>query len=193
MSTRANRRRLVFAASLTAAALSSTVIVCSGAVFTSTTDVTGNVFSSGRVVLLTNPVPQVFNLDNMAPGDKVTEAIQVKNDGSLSLRYAMESTATGPLASALTLAVKTGVTNCSNTGFGSDGTVLYGPGSLGTTSSMKVFGDKQAGADPGDRVLDAGDSDMLCLQITLPGSSTGNEFQTESAQAVFNFAAEQVA
>jgi hypothetical protein len=58
----------------------------------------------------------------MAPGDEVTNPITVTNGGSLELRYAVTSTTTeNTLAGQLDLTIKTGVTTCTNGGFGASG------------------------------------------------------------------------
>jgi outer membrane protein assembly factor BamB len=194
-STSKNRkRRLLAPVTLATAAVTGIGAVCTGALFTDTKTLANNQFSAGTVVLDTDPSSTVFNLSGMAPGDTVTEPVTVRNDGTLQFRYAMESVATGDLAPALTLQVKVGVTDCSNTGFGAEGTNLYGASApAGTADGMKVFGDKAQGQDPGDRTLAAGTSEVLCVQMALPSSTTDNDYQDQTAQVSFNFYAEQTA
>ena len=186
-------RRLLMPLSVAAVAATGIAAISTGAFFTSTATVAGNSFTAGTVILQTNPANAGFVASNMAPGDIVTSPVTVRNAGSLQLRYAMESVATGDLASELTLAVKTGVTDCTNTGFSASGTNLYAASApLGTTAGMKVLGDKAQGPDTGDRVLDAGASEVLCIQVVLP-LSADNSAQGETASAAFNFYAEQTA
>ena len=100
-------------------------------VFTSTASVPGNAFTTGTVVISTSPTSALVTYSNMAPADKVTEPLTVTNEGSLTLRYAVTSLATNTdskgLRSQLDLTIKSGVTTCTNAGFDTDGTVLYGP------------------------------------------------------------------
>ena len=187
------RRKLILPTGLALTAVAGGLVITTGAVFTNTTTVAGNGFTAGTVTLGTNPISDAFNVANMAPGDVVTEPITVRNEGSLQFRYALESAATGPLANALTLAVKTGVTDCTNTGFAADGTSLYAYGALGSTDGMHVFGDKTQGPDVGDRTLDPAGSEVLCAQVILPGAATDNTYQGQSATVAFNFYAEQTA
>jgi hypothetical protein len=67
----------------------------------------------------------------------------VTNDGSLQLRYAGVS-----------------VTTCTNAGFGTDGTVVHATGSLGSAAGTALFGSQTQGAQTGDRVLAASDSEV---------------------------------
>ena len=165
----------------------------SGAVFTDTEVLASNTFSSGTVLLSTSPTSAVVALSGMAPGSTVTGAVTVSNDGSLELRYAMASQTTeAALAAQLDMTVKTGVTTCTTAGFGTDGTVVYGPGDLGGTTEVAVLGDKTTGAQAGDRTLGASASETLCVQVTLP-ISTGNAFQGLTSTATFSFYAEQTA
>lgn len=178
-------------ASLTVLSVAAVGALSTGALFTDTAAVDGNSFTAGTINLSTTPVSSGFAVANMAPGDVVTKPITVKNDGSLELRYAMTSAATGALAPALTMAVKTGVTDCTNTGFATSGTSLYGAAGLGNPEAVKVFGDSRQGPDTGDRVLVAGGSEALCVQVTLPGAATGNDFQAKTANVTFTFDGEQ--
>src|SRR5205807_10182151 len=126
-------------------------------------------------------------LQGMAPGDVVTAPITITNNGSLQMRYAITSQTTeNALAGQLRLTVKTGVTTCDTTNFGTDGTAIYGPGILGTTTGTNVVGDPTPGGQSGDRVLNASSNEVLCFQVSLP-SSTDNGFKDKSTTASFNF------
>ena len=128
--------------------------IMAAAVFTSTATVDTNTFATGTVVISTNPATALVTFANMAPGDEVTAPITVSNDGTLDLRYAITSATTeNVLASQLQLTIKSGVTTCSNAGFGVDGTVIYGPAVLGNTTPINVIGDPAQGAQAGDRDL----------------------------------------
>jgi predicted ribosomally synthesized peptide with SipW-like signal peptide len=165
--------------------------VASNAIFTDSQDVDANVFSTGTVDISTNPTTALVTYSDMAPGDEVTNPITVTNAGSLELRYAVTSTTTeDTLAAQLDLTIKTGVTTCTNAGFDTDGSVIYGPGDLGSTTGTDVIGDPTQGAQAGDRTLAASANEDLCFNVELP-SSTGNTYQGLTTTATFAFAAEQ--
>ena len=115
------------------------------------------------------------------------------NAGGGQLRYAVTSTTTeDTLAAQLDLTIKSGVTTCTNGGFGASGSVLYGPADLGSTGGINVIGDSAQGAQAGDRTLNAAASEVLCFQVSLP-LSTGDAYQSLTTTATFAFNAEQTA
>lgn len=191
-----DRRPLPFAikATLTAAIAmiaASLVTVTSLALFTDTESVGSNDFSTGTVDIATAPTSAAISDLAMAPGDQVTQPLTVTNSGSLDLRYAIESTTTEDvLAAELVLTVKTGVTTCTDAGFGTDGTQIYS-GRLGSTGTDAIVGSAVAGAQVGDRTLAPAANEVLCLNVTLPLSTTAG--QGESTTATFDFLAEQTA
>jgi len=161
------------------------------ALFTSTASVPGNTFSTGTVSLTTSPTTALVTFSGMAPGDQVTAPITVTNAGTLQLRYAVTSTTTeNVLAAALDLTIKSGVTTCTNGGFGTDGTVVYAAADLGSTTGVDVIGNPAQGSQAGDRTLNASANEVLCFNVSLP-SSTGNSAQGLSTTATFAFQAEQ--
>ena len=180
-------------------------------IFTSTATNPSNTFSTGSVEIdTTNEGSAFITFSGMAPGDKVTEPLTVTNSGSLAFRYAGSSVTTeNTLAAQLDLTIKTGVTTCTNAGFGTDGTVIYGAAALGSTGGTNVVGNPATGAQAGDRYLssstdvvdadgtypagagpDAPTSEVLCFQVELP-SGTGDSFQGLTTTATFSFDAEQ--
>jgi hypothetical protein len=176
--------------------LLSTLLVATrvtGAIFTSTASVGANAFTAGSVNISTSPASALLTLSAMAPGDIVTSSLTVSNAGSLQLRYAIASTTTeNTLAAQLALTIKSGVTTCTTAGFAASGTVLYGPGVLGTTTGTNVVGDPTQGAQAGDRTLNASANEVLCFQASLP-LATGNGFQGLTTTATLAFSAEQTA
>ena len=161
------------------------------AVFTDTQNVPNNTFSVGTLEISTSPTTALVTFSGMAPGDEVTNPITVTNAGSLELRYAVTSTTTEDiLAAQLDLTIKTGVTTCTNGGFGASGTVIYGPGDLGSVAGTNVIGDPTQGADTGDRTLAASTNETLCFNVKLP-ASTGSGYQGLNTTATFAFQAEQ--
>ncbi len=159
------------------------------AVWTNSATIGANAFSTGSVSLSTNPTTALVTFSGMAPGDTVTAPVTVSNDGTMQLRYAISTSITGSttLSDGLTLAIKSGVTTCSNAGFGSSGTSLYS----GTLTAGAV-GSSAQGAQTGDRTLNSSTNEVLCFQVALP-SSAANSLQSLSATATFTFAAEQTA
>lgn len=173
------------------AAFSALLSLSALALFTDTASVPANTFTTGTVNINTAPVSALVTFSDMAPGDQVTNPITVSNAGSLELRYAVTSTTTeNVLAAQLDLTIKSGVTTCTNAGFGADGTVLYGPLDLGNTTAVNVVGDPAQGDQGSDRTLAAAGSEVLCFNVSLP-LSTDNTFQGLTTTATFDFQAEQ--
>ena len=173
------------------AVAASVLALGSNAVFTSTASNDANTFTTGTVVISTSPATAFITYSGMAPGDKVTSALTVSNAGTLQLRYAVTSTTTeNTLAAQLDLTIKSGVTTCTNGGFGVDGTVVYATGDLGSTTGVNVIGNPAQGAQAGDRPLAASANEVLCFNVSLP-LSTGNTFQGLTTTATFAFQAEQ--
>jgi hypothetical protein len=188
-----NRRRFRNSMVILLISAGSVGTLLASAVFTDTQSIGGNTFSTGTIDISSSPTTALATYSAMAPGDKVTSPITITNNGSLQLRYAVTSTTTeNVLASQLDLVVKSGVTTCSNAGFGADGTVLYAAGDLGATGTTALIGDASQGAQAGDRTLDAGAHEVLCFQVSLPTGSS-NSFQGLSDTATFAFLAEQTA
>ena len=190
------RRRSLIGLGLTAGGLALAVAAMStgtGALFTDNATVAANDFTTGSLDLTVAPANAVITFSGMVPGDQVTRSITVANGGSAALRYALTSTTTeNVLAAQLDLSVKSGVTTCTNAGFGASGTSLYGPADLGATTTATVFGNPATGPQAGDRSLAAGANETLCLNVSLPLTSA-NTYQSRSTTATFDFVAEQTA
>lgn len=159
------------------------------AVWSDSATIGSNAFSTGSVDISTNPTSALVAYSDMAPGDAVTDDVVVSNGGSMELRYAISASISGSttLSDGLTLRIKSGVTTCTNGGFGTDGTTLYS-GSL----TAGAVGDAAQGSHTGDRTLAASASETLCFQVELP-SNASNSLQSLSATATFTFSAEQTA
>lgn len=134
------------------------------ALFTSTDTNSGNSFAAGTVkISMDKPDGTTyFNVSNIAPGDKGSSKVTVKNNGSLELRYDIAQTLTGALAS--------GANPLAVTIKDADGKVIV----------------------PGDnnRVLAAGASEVLTVSWELPRAA-GNEYQGASASLGITVNAEQ--
>ena len=173
------------------AAVTTATLGGTSAIFTDNDSIGSNSFTTGSVDITASPASAVFNVPAMAPGDTQTAPIAVTNTGTLQLRYAVTSTSSEDiLAAQLDMTVKSGVAVCDTASFDSSGTVLYGPGDSGSTTSINLIGDPAQGADSGDRVLSATASENLCIQIELPASTT-EAFQGTSTTLVFDFESEQ--
>ena len=184
------------AALVLALSLSAVAIVATGAVFTDSEAIGANAFTTGTIDLSVAPATAVVTFSDMLPGDVVTAPITVSNEGTVEYRYSVTSEADDTdglgLAAQLDMTIKTGVTACTNGGFGTDGAVVYGAADLGSAAGIDVIGDPSQGADTGDRTLAASDDEVLCVQVTLP-LATGNAYQGAATTAQFTFDAEQVA
>jgi len=165
------------------------------ALFTDSASIGANTFTTGTVDISTSPTSALVTFSNMAPGDQVTAPVTVTNAGTLALRYAITSTATNAdgknLMTQLVMTIKSGVTTCTNAGFGGSGTQHYS-GALGSVAGINVVGDPASGAQAGDRNLAASANETLCFNVLLPTSS-GNTYQNATTTATFTFNAEQTA
>jgi len=159
------------------------------ALFTDTESVASGDFTTGSVAIGVTPVSTSLALADMAPGDEVTAPVTVSNDGTLDLRYAVTSVSGGDadLAAALAVTVKSGVADCTNSGFAGSGSPVAG----GTLSALS-FGDVTPGAQADDRTLAPGGSEVLCFQVAL-ATSAADTLQGKTASATFTFSAEQTA
>jgi hypothetical protein len=157
------------------------------ALFTDTTAVGANAFTTGTIDLTASPASALLTSSALMPGDSVNGELTIANAGTGDLRYAMTSSSTDAdgkhLATQMSLVVKTLGTDCATF----DGTTLY-TGSL----SSAAIGDPTAGADTGDRALSAGTNEHLCFRASLP-LATGNTAQGAATTTTFTFSAEQTA
>ena len=142
-------------------------------------------FSTGTIDVNTSPAV-LTAVTNMLPGDTATQALTVTNAGTGDLRYAMSTVATNALGAQLQLTVKTQD--------GGGGCAAFTGTSVLTITTLNgaAIGSNVQGANPGDRNLAAGTSEVLCFRVSLP-LSTGNTFQGVSSAVTFTFDAEQTA
>ena len=188
--------RLIMTAGVFLMAAGAAVTGLTGAVFSDTDSVGGNVFSTGTVTIGASPASAVVTFSDMAPGDSVVGDMTVSNDGTLELRYAVTSTTTeNTLAAQLDFTIwdeaeeADGGTDCNAS---APVTVLYGAADLGSTSGIDAIGDPAQGSQSGDRTLSASTSEVLCFLVALP-SSSGNSYQGLSSTSTVAFQAEQTA
>jgi hypothetical protein len=189
-SKRKRDRALIFLAGVLLFSATAASWSLSGAIYTDTEAVGNNTFTVGTLDISASPASALFTATAMAPGDSVTAPLTASNDGSLALRYAIESETTEDvLAAQLDLTIKSGVTTCDNTDWDTDGTILYN-GILGSTTVEALVGDKTQGADTGDRTLAASANEGLCFHVELPLSAP-DASQGVTTTATFTFYAEQ--
>lgn len=198
------RRRVVSAFVVLAMALAAIGVVATGAVFTDSASVTPNTFTTGTIDISTSPTSAVVSASTMAPGDRPTGALTVSNDGSLELRYAVQSSATDGDSLGLrdVLRMRVGSQaggSCDFPYYNADGTTttltddsqLYeGLGFAGTPAN--TVGDATQGSQAGDRTLAGAADEILCVGIVLP-LATGNAFQGATTDVTLDFVAEQTA
>jgi hypothetical protein len=157
-------------------------------------------FTTGTIVLDPTKIG-AMNLTSSAlmPGDNVRTSVEIENDGTAQLRYAVSQTSTNPdtkdLRSQLLLVVRTADTG-GGTDFATDGdycddatgTSLHASAAMGASGNL--VGDPTQGSQAGDRTLNAAASEVLCFYVSLPIGAT-NAVQGATAVTTFTFAAEQ--
>jgi len=170
------------------------IITASMAVFTDQRTNANNVFTTGTVILGIAPATAMFTVSNMAPGDVKYGGLQVINNGSLGLRYAMTTTADNNS----TLDEQLDLTIDVVTGPGVDGIWYTADDVVGQANiytgnlSSAFFGNPMLGQQAGDRTLAPGTSERLRFKATLP-LDTGNGYQNTTCTVAFIFNAEQTA
>jgi spore coat-associated protein N len=190
-------RRLLLALSigiLASASIGSAAM--STALFTDQRTV-NNTFTAGSITLNAAAIAALsLTSTNVMPGDNITGAVVVQNDGTSQLRYSLASASTNVdtkgLRQVLTLTIKTiDVTTpgvpCDN--FDGTTTVLATTALHNGTVGIG-FGSAATGAQAGDRNLNAAASETLCFRVNLP-SGTTNAYQSASTVTTFTFDAEQ--
>ena len=177
---RGKRRRALLAILLASSLATLGAGAMSLAVFTDA-DATDGAWSTGTISLVAGPAA-TFTTSDMFPGDSGEQTVTVENDGTGELRYAMTSTETDPDGLLAQMTVEISAGTCA-----APGASLYS-GSF----AAAALGNVAQGADPGDRVVAAGDTDSLCFAWALP-LGTGNAFQNVTGSAVFDFTGEQTA
>lgn len=177
-----HRRRGILALLLGLTTLSLGAGMFSLALFTDSDASTGS-FQAGTVDIESSPAI-AFSVSAMVPGDTVTQALTIDNDGTAALRYALGTVASDALGDALTLQIKTQGTSCA----AFDGTAVL----AATTLDGAGFGSNAQGAQAGDRTLAAAASEVLCFRVALP-LAAADALQGLTSAVTFTFDAEQTA
>jgi hypothetical protein len=142
-------------------------------------------FTPATVTLTTNNETgadeyTALNLTNVIPGASLYTGLTVANTGSGDFRYSMSTTASGnaQLASSVRISIATVPAGACNSSAFSGGTVLFSEARGLPSASIGI------------RPLAAGSSEYLCFHVRLP-LGVPNSLQGDSAQATFNFTAQQ--
>lgn len=122
-----------------------------------------------------------LSVTNLKPGDSHYAALPVSNAGTLDFTYGMTTAASGALASALTLGIRTVSSTCDATTYAASGTSLV--------ASATALGSSVTFAS---RSLAASAAEVLCFRVELP-STTLDTSQNQTATATFTFTANQLA
>jgi hypothetical protein len=173
------RRRALTAALVLAAMLgisgSTTAAVLTDSVPSRTGELS-SAFTNLDANLTATQIPISYLVPALAPGETSTQPFRMRNTDRLPLWYSAASVVSGTPTVQLT--IKTGVTDCSDTGFGTSGTTLYGPGVLGSSAGTPLFGDPAYGKQTGDRTLAAGATEYLCIRAALPTTAAATTAST---------------
>lgn len=176
------------------AALALGTVLCVGttstlAYWTDSVEVSGTQIVTGTLDLTVNGADPLtgwagLNLSNMVPGNSAAGVLTVRNAGTVPLTYYADATASGDLGAALTVKI-TGDSATSGSGQTKTcaGTALPNTGT--------AFGPNLIGSSANPRSLNAGASQTICIQATLPaaaptslqGATTNVGFTFESRQA----------
>jgi predicted ribosomally synthesized peptide with SipW-like signal peptide len=156
------------------------------AFWTDSVPISGTTFTAGTIDLRVNNLDTVsgyttLNLAAMVPGNTVAGVLTIKNNGTAPLKYTATTTASNAdgkgLGAALTVKVTgdaavTGTSpaaTCAGTALAGTGTTLGG----GLVST--------------GRLLAAGSSETLCVQVTLPATAP-SALQGATTNVAFTFA-----
>jgi len=146
-----------------------------------------NQLESASVELAVGENSVAIDATSMAPGDRVGGQIVIENKGSLPLRYALVADLSAPdqtLRGSLDWKIwpTPSAASCS----APIGPFLFD----GLVTDSVIFGDPGVGEDPGDRLLQPGDVDVLCLEVELP-LEVSDDLQGASARVALTAIAEQ--
>ncbi|MDQ6796374.1 MAG: hypothetical protein M3067_16470 [Chloroflexota bacterium] len=125
----------------------------------------------------------------MTPGGSITTPIVVRNTGAGQLRYSLSVTANDldgkGLGAILLLSIESGgpAAQAASCDMGEGSPIFDGRLAAGG------FGGAAMGANPGDRVLDPGAQELLCIRTTLP-LSAGNAYQDATTTMIFSLSSQ---
>lgn len=189
----ARRRRLTATTAIIGLAAIGVTSLTTNALFTDQDDPSQQNFVTGTVDITTDATDFSMPTGNAAPGDFHFAPLAVTNSGSLQLRYAVSLSGTGAevLLDNLTWSIQSGLTPeaCSAQN-SSPASGVLGSGVL--SDDVHWIGSSTPGQDTGDRTLNAGANEVLCVGLELDIDAP-NSVQGENAGIQFEFFAEQTA
>jgi hypothetical protein len=197
--TRRRRRQLIGLLFVVATVATIGAASFSLAIFTSTSTVGANAFTTGTILLGVTPASAIFTSTDMMPGDSVPaavagQAVTIGNTGTGALRYAISGASTDAdgkhLNTQLLITVRQPDGNAGSSCTLMTGTQLFS--AVVPTAGVNMVGDPTQGNQAGDRTLAAGTNETLCFKASLP-IGTGNAYQAATSTYTFTFAAEQTA
>lgn len=152
-----------------------------------------NRLSSATVEVEIGPSSVVISGENLAPGDRAVGSIEILNTGTLPLRYAITSDMSAdPLSAWLVWDIWKGSSRgtCDNAPTSietlADGLAFRPAGGIDTP----VVGDVAVGLDPGDRILEPGAAETLCVAVVLDLQAP-DSVQNRRVEQQFTVVAEQ--
>lgn len=156
-----------------------------------------NRLSSATVDIEIGPATAPLVGEHVAPGDVLTTTVELVNAGSVSLRYSLSVTGDGDtrLAPWLTWSF---VPSAGGSCPGADAWRAAPPegatvvdGARVVDGAVAVLGDPTPGADPGDRVLEVGAAERLCVAMSVDLDAP-NSVQDVQASLTLTADAEQL-
>lgn len=143
----------------------------SSASFSDIEEIPDNSLGAGTVVVVVGERSSIFEVDNMAPGDRALGVLEIVNDGTLPFRFLASATVTeGRLADELDVIAWRSTTSCGDSP--PAGAATWAP--LTDPPATVVAG--PVGARRGR--LGPGSSMLICLAAELP-LSTSNDVQAQ--------------
>lgn len=146
-----------------------------------------NQLGAATVDVAVGPNTVGFDVAAMAPGDRFSGTLELENEGTLPVRYAIEAeraAGSEALLSVLEWRIwpASGGAACATSPVGT----LF----EGVMTSVDVTGSPAVGQDDGDRLIQPGDIDRLCVDVQL-SIDTPNSFQGSAAVVELIVLAEQ--
>ncbi len=187
------RRRLIIVATiaLVLAALAGPLVISLGAdrgsaAFGDNEMLGMNQLASASVSVALGPTTVLFDARNMAPGDRFEGEVVFENDGTLPLRYALVAD-TSDSNRLLLEALEWRIWPAASGACGPAPVQLLFEGAA---SDPQIFGNPAIGPDDGDRLIQPGTTDLLCLDVEFP-IDVSNNLQGAGAVVELTILAEQ--
>jgi len=130
--------------------------------------------------------------EGMTPGGSITTPIVVRNTGSGQLRYSLSVAANDLDGKGLRAILLLSVESHGRAAEAASCEVAEGSPIFDGRLAAGGFGDAAMGPHDGDRVLDPGAQELLCIRTTMP-LSAGNAYQGATAMMTFTLSSEQTA